>query len=464
MEEQPDVEILIHIGAPSRAVDDARYRSLAAAYVAFESVEPVHLCPQSGIDSDIEDSSRHSLAIGEDESSDISWDDRISSLRSPQASFRSAVDNADSPQMRIRKVPNHPFIQQVPAPATQASWETPPSFVQDSQPTYYPECTSLTSPTRALENYCHQYFELSPDSSKHDSQSTMLNTPYRCPSQNQGYRYSSKKLMPCSQQMIPCTPCIRDVTVPPSNCREGSEYQESNSPQQQPEASVADESGDSVIEETKFLLSSSPSGFLRADSEPPPKLRRLDLVTSPHLSRAASDVGPQSLPSNKDRVIVESPPDRGYTYESLEIRPPEPPISELYIEPQDLVTHGLQKLSHDAGTRPGYRPEKQTRQLNPYERGYWLLDCSSWEPQLKRQAWASLANHVGLGVAGWGVWCKRDPSFMELRVFCWGTVVPHIWYVLWLLTQGKVVYTGCSWIDAEGKRVVIMGSRDYPQR
>ncbi|KAI0859587.1 hypothetical protein F4860DRAFT_482472 [Xylaria cubensis] len=325
MEEQLDVEILIHIGAPSRAVDDARYRSLAAAYVALEPVEPVHLCPQSGIDSDIEDSSRHSLAIGEDESSDISWDDRIGSLRSPQASFRSAVDNADSPQMRVRKVPNHPFIQQVPAPATQASWEasweTPPSFVQDSQPTYYPECTSLTSPTRALENYYHQYFELSPDSSKHDSQSTMPNTPYRCPSQNQVYQSSPKRLIPCSQQMIPCTPRIRDVTEPPSNCREESEYQESNSPQQQPEASVADESGDSVIEETKFLLSSSPSGLPRADSEPPPQLRRLDLVTSPHLSRAASDVGPRSLPNNKDRVTVESPPDHGYTYESLEIRP-----------------------------------------------------------------------------------------------------------------------------------------------
>ncbi|KAI1733745.1 hypothetical protein F4680DRAFT_381016 [Xylaria scruposa] len=455
MEAQPDVEILIHIGAPSRAVDDARYRSLAAAYVAFEPIEPVHLYPQSSNHSIIEDS-RHSLAIDEDESSDISWDDRIGSFRSPQASFRSAVDNANSPQMRICKVPNRSFLQQIPSPATQASWETPPSFVQDSHPTNYLQCTSLTSPTRVLENYYFQCYEPSSGSSKHDSQSTMLNTPSRYPSQNRGYRPSSKKLISSSQQMIPCTPHIRGVTEVQSNSREGPEYQE-------PEAPVADESDDSVIEETRFL--SSPPGLLRADSEPLPKSRRLDLVTSPELSRAASDVGPQPLSDNKDRVKVEFLSNKhGYTYESLEIRPPEPPISEHYIEPQDLITDGLRELDRDVGTHPRYRPKKQTRLLSPYERGHWLLDCSSWEPQLKYDAWAFLANYIGLGVAGWGVWCKRDPSFMELRVYCWGTVVSHIWYILWLSTLQKIRYTGCSWIDAEGTRVVIMGSRDYPQR
>ncbi|KAI0555373.1 hypothetical protein F4679DRAFT_523475 [Xylaria curta] len=453
MEEQLDVEILIHIGAPSRAVDDARYRSLAAAYVAFEPVEPVCLYPQSSNNSNIEDS-RHSLAIDEEESSDISWDDRIGSFRSLQASFRSAVDNADSPQMHICKAPNHSFLQQIPAPATQASWETPPGSVQDSHPTNYLECTSLTSPTKILENYYFQCHEPSSGSSKHDSQSTMLNTPSRYPSQSHGYRPSQKKLISSSQQMIPCTPHIRGLTEVQSNSREGPEYRE-------PEAPVADESDDSVIEETRFL--SSPPGLIRADSEPPPKSRRLDLVTSPQPSRAASDIGPQSLRGHEDRAKIEFLDGHGYTYESLEIRPPEPPVSELYIEPQDLITYGLQKLGHDVDKHPRYRPEEQTRQLSPYERGHWLLDCSSWEPELKHHTWAFLANYIARGVAGWGVWCKRDPSFTELRVYCWGTVVPHIWYLLWISTLQKIHYTSCSWIDAEGERVVIMGSRD-PQR
>ncbi|KAI1756709.1 hypothetical protein F4782DRAFT_483760 [Xylaria castorea] len=463
MEEQPDVEILVHIGAPSRAVDDARYRSLAAAYLAFKPTEPVHLYPQSGSDSDIEDSS-HALATDEDASSNISWDDRMGSFQSPLASFRSVVDNADSPQMRMRVVPDRPFLQQMPAPATQPSWETPPSIVQDSHPTNHAEFTSLTSPARVLENYL-QHFESSPGSCKHDSQSNMLDTPCRHSSQHQSHRHSPKKLIPYSQQMIPCTPHIRNVTELPSNSIKGPVYQESKNPKQQPEAPVADESDDNVIEETKLLSSPQPSELLRADSEPPPKLRRLDLVTSPHaLARAASDIGPQSLPDYKAPVTIEFLSSHGFTYESLEIRAPEPPTLELHIEPQDLITEGLRKLGHDVGLPIRFRPKKQTRQLSPYERGYWLLDCSSWAPRLKRDAWAFLANYIGNEIAGWGVWCKRDPSFRELRAYCWGSVVPHIYYVLWLSSQRKIVFTGSSWIDAEGERVITMGSRDYPQQ
>ncbi|KAH8159195.1 hypothetical protein CIB48_g9044 [Xylaria polymorpha] len=100
MEEQPDVEILIHIGAPSKAVDDARYRSLAAAYMAFEPAKPVPFYPQSDSDNSIKDS-RHIPATDEDEDSNIPSDDRIGSFQSPQASFRSVVDNGDE-EMALR--------------------------------------------------------------------------------------------------------------------------------------------------------------------------------------------------------------------------------------------------------------------------------------------------------------------------------------------------------------------------
>ncbi|KAI8954701.1 hypothetical protein F4801DRAFT_531242 [Xylaria longipes] len=463
MEEQPDVEILIHIGAPSRAVDDARYRSLAAAYLAFEPTDPIHFYPQSDSDRSIEDSTRV-LATDEDASSNIPSDDRIGSFQSPQASFRSVVDNADSPQMRVRKVPDHPFLQQTPASATPASWETPPSIVQDSHPLNHAELFSLMSPTRVLENYL-QHFEPSSGSSKQDSQSNGLEVAYGHASQNQGRRRSPRKLIPCTQQMIPCTPHIRNMTEPPSNGIEGSEFQNSSNPQQQSEASVVDESDDDIIEETKFLSSPQPSGLLRADSEPAPKLRRLDLVTSPlALARAASDIGPQSLHNHKAPVTIEFLNSHGFTYKSLEIRALEPPTSELHIEPQDLITEGLRKLGHDVGLPSRFRPKEQTREIGPYERGHWFLDCSSWEPRLKRDAWAFLANYIGTGTAGWGVWCIRDPDFRELRVYCWGSVVAHIYYVLWLSSQRKIVFTGSSWVDAEGAKVIIMGPRDCPQR
>lgn len=458
------MEILIHIGAPSKAVDDARYRSLAAAYMAFEPAKPVPFYPQSDSDNSIKDS-RHIPATDEDEDSNIPSDDRIGSFQSPQASFRSVVDNADSPRVCIREVPGHAFLQQTPASATQASWETPPSIVQDSHPMNHAEFTSLTSPTRVLENYL-QHFESSSNSPKQDSQSNTLDTPCRHSSQCHGRRLSPRKLIPHAQQTIPCTPHVKNITELPSNSREGSEYQQSNNSQRQVKELVIDASDDNFIEETMFLSSSQPSELLRADSEPPPKLRQLDLAASPcALARATSDIGPQPLPNNyKAPMTIKFLSSHGFTYDSLEIRPPEPPTSESHIGPQDLITQGLRKLGHDVGLPSRFRPKEQTRDLIPYERGHWLLDCSSWEPRLKREAWAFLANYIGTEIAGWGVWCKRDPDFRELRAYCWGSVVAHIYYVLWLSSQRKIVFTGSSWIDAEGAEVIVMGSRDHPQR
>ncbi|KAI0447906.1 hypothetical protein F4803DRAFT_498118 [Xylaria telfairii] len=464
MEEQPDVEILIHIGAPSKAVDDARNRSLAASYLAFEPAKSVPFYPQGNSDNSIKDGG-HVLATDEEEDSIIPLDDRIGYFQSPQASFRSVVDNADSPRVRVCGVPDHPFLQQTPASATQALWEMPASIVQDSHPMNHAEFASLTSPTRVLENYL-QHFESSPNSSKQHSQSNTSDTPCRHSSQCHGRRISPRKLVSHAQQTIPCTPHVKNITELPSNRREESKYQQSNNSQRQLKEAVIDESDDNVIEETVLLSSSQPSELLRADSEPPPKLRRSNLVASPYaLARAASDIGPQPLPRDyKTPVTIKFLSSHGFTYDSLEIRPPEPPTSESHIGPHDLITQGLRKLGDDVGLPSRFRPKEQTRDLIPYERGHWLLDCSSWEPRLKREAWAFLANYIGTEIAGWGVWCKRDPDFKELRAYCWGSVVAHIYYVLWLSSHREIVFTGSSWIDAEGAKVIVMGSRDRPKR
>ncbi|KAJ2982296.1 hypothetical protein NUW58_g6474 [Xylaria curta] len=466
MEEQPDVEILIHIGAPSRAVDDARYRSLAGAYIAYQPAETVHFYAQSSHESSTRSQdSWHMPAIDDGESSIMLVDDRIGVFQSLQASFGSVVDNADSPRIRTHGMSNHAIPQQTPTSATRASWKTPPSTVQDSHPINHNDFASLTTPTRVLENYL-QHFEPPSGSSRQDSQSTRFDASHERISQSESCQFSPKNPVPCTQQLIPCTPYIR-VAEPPLDRREESEYKSNRWPQpQQPGTTVIAASDDNVIEETTFLLSSSqPSAHARADSEPPPKLRRLDLVTSPHgLARASSDIGPQSLPGHQAPVTVKFLSNHEFTYESLEIRPPEPPTSEPHIEPQDLITRGLRSLGHDVDIPSRFRPKEQTRELRPYERGHWLVDCSSWGPRLKHDAWAFLANYVGTGIAGWGVWCKRDPDFKELRAYCWGSVAAHIYYVLWLSSQRKIVFTGSSWIDAEGARVIVMSSRDLSRR
>ncbi|KAI1132073.1 hypothetical protein F5Y10DRAFT_16699 [Nemania abortiva] len=465
MEEQPDVEILVHIGARSRAVDDARYRSLAAAYSAYEPQEVIHLYPQSrhnksdqGSNHELTTQESTPLMAGDGDYSSVQSYNRIGFIQSPQASFGSVVDNANSPRIRVREMPGHAFLQQTPASTIQSSWQTPPSIVQDSHPLNHASFTSLTSPTRVLESYL-QYFEPPSSSSKYGSQSNRLVGSHNPISQYDGRLLSPRNGVPCTPHTIPCTPQVRNRTELSPVGREKSEHQENTIPRQRPVAQALDISDD-IIEETIFLSSSQRSAQMRADSEPPPKSRKLELMTSPHaLVRAASDIGPP--PDHKAPVTVEFLSTHGFTYESLEIHPPEPPTSEPHVEPQDLITPGLRKLGHDVGSLLRPQPKEQTRELRPYERGYWLVDCSSWEPRLKHDAWAFLANYIGTGIAGWGVWCKRDPDFRELRAYCWGSVVAHIYYVLLLSSQRRIVFTGSSWVDAEGLKVIAMSSRDH---
>ncbi|KAI1423978.1 hypothetical protein F5Y12DRAFT_755000 [Xylaria sp. FL1777] len=466
MEEQLEVEILIHIGAPSRAVHDAQYRSLAAAYLAFEPTETVHFYSRRGHDSSSQDGEPEPWVVDDGESFIVPSDERTCSFRSPQASFRSVMDNANSPRMRMRmrEMHDHVLSQHTPVSATQTSWQTPPSIVQDSHPMNHADFSSLTSPTRVLENYL-QYFESPPGSPRQDSQGSKFIASHRRASRYDGHQLSPRNLVPCTPQMIPCTPRVQNITEAASARKEGSESQANSHPGQRLEAPVFDVCDDNIIEETTFLSSPQLSALSRADSEPLPRLRQPELAAGSHaLARASSDTGVRSFTDPKATVTVDFLSSHGFTYESLEIRPPEPPTSELSIEPQELITEGLKKLGDDIGLPSRFRPQEQARELRPYERGHWLLDCSSWEPRLKRNAWAFLANYIGTGIAGWGVWCKRDQDFREMRAYCWGSVVAHIYYVLWLSSHREVVFTGSSWVDAEGAKVIVMSPRSRPRR
>ncbi|KAI1176720.1 hypothetical protein F4777DRAFT_239124 [Nemania sp. FL0916] len=465
MEAQPDVEILIHIGAPSRAVDDARYRSLATAYLACEVAGAIHCFPQGPRDcteqGGLSPTGRSSQLqrSGNSEPSLISSDDGISSFQALDASFKSVLDNLHSPKIHTREGPHPVPLQQTPTSGTQESWQTLPSIVQDSDPTNYTGFASLTSPTRVLENYL-QHFE-SPTFSRQDSQTSRPAASQEHVSMPEGCQSPHKNLIPCTPHMIPCTPRIQEAKELASDEREVSVYKDSFGPPQQPGGLAVGFSDDNVVEETTLISSSQPSAHIRADSEPPPKLRKLELITSPRaLERSISDIGPHELSKSRSPVTVKFLPGHGFTYESLEIRPAEPDTSDRHIEPQDLLTEGLQHLARDIDLPSHFRPASQTRDLRPFERGHWLIDCSSWDARLKHDAWAFLANYIGTNIAGWGVWCRRDPAFTELRTYCWGSVAAHIYYVLWLSSQRKIVFTGSAWVDADGVEVIKMAPRD----
>jgi hypothetical protein len=127
-----------------------------------------------------------------------------------------------------------------------------------------------------------------------------------------------------------------------------------------------------------------------------------------------------------------------------------------------MITDVLASLARNLDLEKRFRPESQTRELRPFERGYWLVDCTTWDPDLKRSAWEYLAKYLGSGAAGWGTTCKRDAAFSWIRLYCWGCVVGHMYLVLYLMSKRRVLYTGTSWIAADGAPVVVMGAKQAP--
>lgn len=147
---------------------------------------------------------------------------------------------------------------------------------------------------------------------------------------------------------------------------------------------------------------------------------------------------------------------------STSIRPPEPkPSLEKHTT---YVTERLHYLEADIGN--SYRPASVSRDLRPLERGYWLVDCSSWSLALQISFWQFLQKFVGGGSAGWGVWCTRcddesehipqQTSLGTVKVFCWGEVVKHVYLMLYVASKSQVRKLGLQWVDSGGEAVVQM--------
>jgi len=177
------------------------------------------------------------------------------------------------------------------------------------------------------------------------------------------------------------------------------------------------------------------------------------------------------------------------------IRPPSPPVS-IAAAPQAAssssqtlspnITPSLQHLYNKFSPvqPPRYLPIQQSRPLRPLERGYWYLPALSttktWDARLLQDFWSFLEDFVTGGQAGWGVSCVRVPIAIEsnsaidtkmggeeendreeeqrcdVRIYCWGEVVEHVYYLLFVASRSKVKNAGLKWIDGGGNVVLIM--------
>ncbi|KAK5987318.1 hypothetical protein PT974_11443 [Cladobotryum mycophilum] len=436
-----DVEILVHATAPSRTVDDAAYRQLAQAYLSFQSQTQTSISTTQ---------LRQQISFSGSQELEPASFSQSFIPESLDLSFEGVIDNRSSPP--LRKATS--FSPQNLEPSSSQSWCAPPSHVSDSYP--MPDAKFLhVTPNRVLERYLSGF----PSSTNIPESSSPSRRPRnRAPSvelHEEEVHIPSSIPVPDSEddddpdvtichlgagKIIPVTP------MPPGGFAR--KRRESNQEYDQ-----------TVIDVTHIPSSAisrvSVSFSQRAESAPPESKRprtSIDETSSLNLLRSSSDAGPErKRPTSSPLATAD---DFGHT---LEIRPPSPPPGIEEIEPSGLVSEKLAKLARDLSSR--YRP-KTKRPVDPFERGYWLLDCTTWSQDTRLEAWIFLVNYLRSGLAGWGVWCRRDTSHDWIRLYCWGHVAKHTYLLLYLASGRHMKATGAEWFGADGELVLEVPPSD----
>jgi len=372
---------------------------------------------------------------------------------SPQLSFNSANDNLGSPAFRglspiryRRPDTSEEDTQRSSQVAeTDESWQAPPSEVPDSQPDMIRPIPAFSSPTTILEVYLQQ-FDSSPELS---------------PLATRGSRRSRKNLSgdhvdsSQSESQLPSSP-LRAVETPfapisEKTSRDVVTSQAANTSAKRkwtPKFSeVLDNSQGEPVQSSSQSLPTEPRKRQRTeiactDDE---DTSRVIAETSSALSNPKTSFEQNSLPSSTVALEI---------FEALEVRPPPPRTANMELTPEKLITPSLLQIVTAMPIDKYFRPYFQAREIRPTERGHWLVNSGTWNEGLQRRCWNFLGKHIRQGGAGWGVWCTRDETFGNLRVYCWGHIVAHVYLLLLTATESKIRKTGADWIGGDGEALL----------
>jgi hypothetical protein len=472
-----NIDILVHVTAPSTGQHDAKYRALARAYLNFEPLQLLEFAHEHENEHDlVEDEAelansqlqeellvstqeeRESEAsyrpADESESaalSSLSTQSRcLDSLLYPEAAFSQlsfdGVDhNLGSPKVR------RPLDQSIlPARSqdSQDSWIVPPSTVADSQPELQSVVGRFLSPGQALESILLQLQNSAqPPSSMHDGPSLLDQTKY-----------------PLERDLLP----VIDQTLSPAD-----------------DDLAAGEQSPQVPNLSKKTESTHPASYISSLNQPNPSARSI----SPSTSKRARSHSPQilrsrnqNIVSSQDNGVIDRAKDLGLNQEEnhqssstptelmsdsllvstvpfdsprkrlrveefclttselissrivaevitpssehykpmwlnkLEVRPPSPAVGIVNLAPESFITETLRKVGSKVPSTM-YKPLEQKRELREMERGYWQLDCRGFNADLRIRCWERLAHNISTCRLGWGVWCVRDENlFSDLPV------------------------------------------------
>ena len=477
-----DCEILVHVDAPALTAHDVAYRQLAQAYLGFQPSEPTHLphpdFRREGLGSEVasetSDHSPHSLVglrgkpkvtarpeenrgpsreenpdkhfVGERNDSPVEFigrsfdgrlDEQAAEFDSQDLSFEGVLDNRDSPRLRVEHDGGQIDDLIIPSSlpensSSQQSWSQPPSEVADSYP--MPPKMSYSSPSRILRQWT------TPQSAIPATPAVTMDVlPSQLVAQTLGRRErNQKESFPLSgpskhtinaQNIVLATPPL-PTSATKRNMAEGfSDYEYAEI---------------THITTSDLDQSPRPSHDLRAESAPVETKRRKTALGS-----ASPPQGWTLL--NRSASETLGTPRRELYLNVKELWAGLPPIGVDDIEPSSFVSEKLDKLASQLSSR--YRPQA-ARDVEPFERGYWLVDSTSWDIETHIAFWEFLTPYLKNGLAGWGVWCKRDDTRRWIRLYCWGHIVKHTYLLLYLASGRQMKVTGAEWMDGAGDMVI----------
>ncbi|KAF5623471.1 hypothetical protein F52700_10093 [Fusarium sp. NRRL 52700] len=427
------VEILVHITAPSRTTDDISYRQLAQAYLAFEPHRRTQLpaIESQKVEEQQRAPERHQGAPSPSQTRVTTSFGRSFEITSQDLSFEGAIDNRSSPCLPREALARSAIPS---SDHTGPGWCAPASQISDSYP--MPDAALLdVSPSRILQSYLRK----SQSSQEPCSSPTAHKKRPPVPDFGHGVEIPSSLPSHSQEETWPLkAPKITNIvpTTPQAN-----KAAEAPIPSANTEAIVFEHLAPDITHISGSVVSShSPALSPRAGSEPPLSKRyKIGHLEHSDLVRSSSDTGPALSTRNSPGDQVSS---------SLEIRPPSPPVGVGNIDPADLISEKLAKLARDLSSR--YRPTTK-RDIETFERGYWFINCSGWDPDVRFDTWVFLANYLKSGLAGWGTWCRRDKTHDWIRLYCWGHVARHTYLLLYLASGRQVKTSGAKWYGADGE-------------
>lgn len=482
-----DCEILVHVDAPALTAHDVAYRQLAQAYLGFQPREPTYLShpdieregviPEvafESLDQSPQSCETHSLVglsgkpkvtarpeqsrgpsreenpdedlVGRPNDAHVDFigrsfdgrlDEQAAEFDSQDLSFEGVLDNRDSPRLRVerngRQIDDLIIPSSLPEnPSSQQSWSQPPSEIADSYP--MPPKVSYTSPSRILRQWTTPQSAIS---------ATPAVTTDVLPSQLVAQTLSRRER---NQEEFFSLSGPSNHTIHAQNIVLATPPFPGTATKRTRTEGVSDNDYAEITHITTSDLDQSPrlSHDLRAESAPIETKRRKTTLgnTSPRQGRTLLNLSASETLETSWRELY-------LNVKELWAGPP--PIGVDDVEPGSFISDKLDKLASQLSSR--YRPQA-ARDVESFERGYWLVDSTSWDIETHIAFWEFLTPYLKNGLAGWGVWCKRDDTRRWVRLYCWGHIVKHTYLLLYLASGRQMKMTGAEWMDGAGDMVI----------